>query len=323
VDIGGHSDSTTECEDFEPMPLTHFICPDGERIDIGSCLQHCRMGRRCLTLPTLLAIVIGERPWEGKPSITRLINGTMLEFLKNTVGYASEPRSRAYALLGNDHHRRLALLAEGNVTLAEQRQGTAITGVPDVLEQDEQEPGVYVLTDYKTFGSYRVAKMLGMRKRQEQHPTEVYRSSGRWGAAGSPKKVNVFYRDENFVDMWEEELQLNGYRLLLQEQGYPISRMQIQVTVRDGGLQVARERGITEAIYVVDVKRLPDEQVFNIFEGKRQQLEQAMLLGKWDVPCNDRESWEGRRCQDYCEVAECCSKGKIELQKKVEKANRG
>lgn len=301
------------------MPLTHFTCPDGQQIDIGSCLQSCRMGRRCLTLPTLLSIVTAERPPQDRPSITTLLNGTMLTFLKATMPYSVEPRSRAFILIGNDHHRKLAALAEGNSTMAETQQGSEITGTHDVLEPDEQDPSKYVLTDYKTYGSYRVAKMLGLRNREVQHPTEVYKTSGKWGKAGTPRKIKEWYHDETFVDMFDEEMQLNGYRMLLEEQGYPISRMQIQVTVRDGGVQIARERGIDQPMYMVDVKKLPDDVVWGFFQQQKQQLEQAFQQGHWDVPCNDRESWNGRRCIGYCEVAQYCPRGKQEK----EKASRG
>ena len=79
------------------MPMTHFICPDGEEVSIPDCLSSCRMGQRCLTLPTLRKIAGSERPYNGKPSITMLMNGTMLEFLKIKVPYAVKPESRAYA----------------------------------------------------------------------------------------------------------------------------------------------------------------------------------------------------------------------------------
>ena len=55
------------------MPATKFQCPDGAEIAIGNCLATCRLGRRCLTLPTLIKIASGERPWTGTPSTTMLL----------------------------------------------------------------------------------------------------------------------------------------------------------------------------------------------------------------------------------------------------------
>ena len=33
--------------------LKGFYCPDNEPIEVEDCLQKCRLGERCLTLPTL------------------------------------------------------------------------------------------------------------------------------------------------------------------------------------------------------------------------------------------------------------------------------
>jgi len=38
------------------MSLEGFYCPDKELITVQECLSKCRMGERCLTLPTLKLI---------------------------------------------------------------------------------------------------------------------------------------------------------------------------------------------------------------------------------------------------------------------------
>ena len=78
------------------MPATKFICPDGEEITIGECLNKCRMAYRCLTVPTLLTIALSERPWDGTTSTTKLLNGTMYEYLKVVEEYAIKPKGRAF-----------------------------------------------------------------------------------------------------------------------------------------------------------------------------------------------------------------------------------
>ncbi len=303
------------------MPLAQFICPDGQEIDIGQCLNQCRMSRRCLTLPTLIKIATSERPWDGHPSTTRLMNGTMLEYLRATTAYAIDPKSRSFALLGNDHHEKLAAAATGGAAvLAEAPQRDAmVPGTPDVLEVDENRPGYHILTDYKTYGSYRVAKMLGIEKIQTMSATEVYKTSGKWGKAGTPKRITGFKINLELGDMDDEKLQLNHYRVLLESRGYPISRIQVQVTVRDGGLQAAISRGVSDTIYLIDIPLMEDFQVESYFERKRLALVQAMDLRVAPQVCNDGESWGGRRCQDYCEVAKNCPKGHVELIKKAQK----
>ena len=78
-------------------PLESYICPDKVKIPVQDCLTHCRMDQRCLTKPTLV-LISRERDWNGVPSTTQLLNGTMLEYLKLTKPYAVDPDSRAFML---------------------------------------------------------------------------------------------------------------------------------------------------------------------------------------------------------------------------------
>ena len=292
------------------MPLTHFICPDGGRIPLQDCLRECRLEQRCLSLPTLMVIVSQRREWSGRPSTTQLINGTMLEWLKITKDYAIDPRSMAYTLLGSTHHAQLAKPA---IFSTEQQVGDEITGIFDLLEPDPENPGSYILTDYKTYGSWRVARILGIVKERVPHPTDTYKRAGPWGPAGTPKLVTVFRHDPQAVDMREVELQLNHYRILLEERGYKISRMLLQLTVRNGGTVAARERGINQNIYYpVEVRRLPDNEVKAYFAEKRRRLLYHLETGIPPEPCDDMEAWDGRRCLHYCEVAEFCPRGQRE-----------
>lgn len=273
------------------MPLTKFICPDGVAIEVTACFLKCRMGRRCLTLPTLKAIFLSERVWEGVPSTTQLMNGTMMEWLKITQPYAGKPQGRAYSLLGQEHHAHLATMPAPALQEFKLDQGN-ISGIFDLLEPDEENPGAFVLTDYKTYGSYRVQKCLGLVKNKDTKQWEIH-----------PEQI----------EMWDEEHQLNHYRVLLQDQGVRVTRMQIQVTVRDGGLQVANMRGVTEPIYLIEVKRLPDDEIKAYFANKRDKLLTYLAADEMPKePCDDREAWEGRRCTDYCEVWMYCPRGKIE-----------
>ncbi len=298
------------------MPLTHFRCPDKVELSTSDCLKACRMEDRCVTYPTLLTILGGQREWSGRPSTTQLLNGVMQEWLKALRDYTVAPKERAYALLGTAHHVLLAVpkgnwFSEGQLA----RMDSTVTGIADLLEPDDKNPGCYMLTDYKTYGSFKVVRILGLVKEKVPHPTDVYKTTGSWGKAGSPKMVNVFHADEAKVDMWEEELQLNYYRVLAERVGIKVSRMKMQVTVRDGGLQIAIDRGITEPLYhPIWVRQLPNKVVETYFEIKRQQLLHHITSELFPTPCDSRESWDGRRCQGYCDVWMHCPKG-IELNK--------
>lgn len=287
--------------------LEWFKCPDKEIIPVKDCLTKCRMGERCLTLPTL-NLIAQEREWTGTASTTQLLNGTMYTFLKITQPYVIDPDSMAFALLGTKHHQRLdevakALNLPSEIPLTDEDR--------DIFDLLEPENGAWTLTDYKTWGSYRVAKALGIvQTGKKPDPSgAVYKTSGKWGAAGSPKMVGVFQSMPQQADNWDTELQLNRYRLMLEERGLKIGRMQVQITVRDGGLAVAYGRGLERNIYTVPVKRLVDSDVLGYFQSKSKDLAYALENKTWTEPCDNRECWEGRRCADYCEVAMYCSKG--------------
>lgn len=294
------------------MPLKRFICPDSEEIEITECLNKCRRPEgRCLSLPTLVEVFQSSRAWSGVPSTTQLLNGTLLAYLEITEDYPVDPRNRAFSLLGTRHHKRLEIVAK---RLSEMSEKSVGAGVLDLLTLDETSPdkGQYELWDYKTSGSFKVAKALGIVGEEIPDPSgEVYMKTTRYHKSGEPKTITIWKRDENAIDMWEWEMQLNDYRIKAEALGFPVSKMKIQDTVRDGGTYVATNRGILENIYLIPVKRLDDDFVKKYFERKRVALLNALALKQMPSPCDAKESWEGRRCvKKYCDVFDFCPKAK-------------
>ncbi len=287
--------------------LEWFKCLDGNVTKVIDCLQGCRLDERCLTLPTL-TLVSQEREWTGVASTTQLLNGTMLSFLKLTQPYTIDPDKMAFALLGTKHHQALKDVADKLKLPSE----IPLTGDDrDIFDLLEPDGDSWILTDYKTWGSYRVARALGMVKvGVKPDPTgAVYKTTTKWGKAGDVKMVPVFQPMPQEVDLAETELQLNRYRVMLEERGLTISKMQIQVTVRDGGLAVAMSRGLERNTYKIRIDKLDDTLVRTYFKDKANDLAKALEDGKWEIPCTDEECWEGARCKGYCEVARNCPKG--------------
>lgn len=292
--------------------LEGFICPDGQTVKIEECMASCRIGRRCMTLPSLV-LLSSERQWTGRGSTTQLITGTMEAFLKLTQPYYVDPDKRAFMLGGIRHHQNMEDVAK-ELGLATE---IALSIDRDIMDLLEWEGSDLVLTDYKWWGSYKVAKALGLVEvgKQPDPSGEVYKTNSKYGKAGSPKMVSVFAPDPSRVDNWEAEFQLNNYRVkatpLLEKVGLKIARMQLQITVRDGGLYVALDRGIVKRVYMIDIPEVPDEVVIGYFIFKQECLAQALDQGSWDLPCTVKESWEGNKCEDWCEVWEHCSKGRL------------
>ena len=288
--------------------LEGFICPNGDRVKVWDCLNSCKQGERCLTLPTLTALAT-ERVWTGVASTTQLLNGTMLEFLKLTKPYYVDPDSRAFMLQGTKHHQQLEAWAISLGLPAE----VPLSLDRDIFDVLEWEGTKLVLTDYKLWGSFRVARALGLVEvgRQPDPSGAVYKTTSKYGKAGEPKMVPVWGRDPEKADTWEQDYQLNRYRVMLQNLGVKVHKLQLQITVRDGGLYVAKDRGVLRNTYKIPIQILPDEQVSDYFNFKDECLQTALNEGHWETPCSAKESWEGERCKDYCDVWEYCPKGQL------------
>ncbi len=147
--------------------LKYFNCPDGETRPIEQCLESCpRPEGRCLSLPSLHSIGYA-RQWTGKPSTTQCLNPTRLEYLQIKYDFAVDPFAQAFALLGTRHHGRLEAVAKKIEGLeSELALKGEVSGILDLLEPinggDE-----FRLIDYKTFGSYAVAKHLNIKANGE------------------------------------------------------------------------------------------------------------------------------------------------------------
>ncbi len=287
--------------------LEGLYCPDGKPVLVDACLKKCRLEERCLTLPTIVSIT-QEREWSGVASTTQLLNGTMLEFLKLTQPYYVDPDGRAFMLQGSKHHAKLEEIAK-DLGLAAEIPLSVDRDIFDLLEFEGKK---LVLTDYKLWGSFKVAKTLGMEEvdKQPDPSGAVYKSTGKWGKAGSPKMIPVFRQVPSKADNWEAELQLNRYRVMLEHLGLTVHKMTLQVTVRDGGLFIAKDRGVVKNIYKIPVKKLDNDFVENYFKFKGACLKQALEEG-WGESCNNDECWDGIRCKSYCDVAKFCPKGQI------------
>lgn len=286
--------------------ITHFICPDKQRILTGDCLAEggCRMGERCASRSYLL-MAKSDRVWKGKPSTTQLIQGTMCSFLKIKHNYAIYPDARAFMIHGTRGHKVLEDSGAGDEIseLEIQFESGDITGIADGIET---EKGISVLYDTKTAGSYKVAKALGFFV--EDEPTgEIWKSGKK---KGEQKTRKVLKRDDSKIDRYEWELQLNRYRMEYEKTGATVRDLKIQCVVRDGNTFIARSRGVFRNVYFFKVRILPDAEVVEYFERKRTALLKAVEQGFWKEVCTKEENWDGLKCQNYCEVAEFCKYGK-------------
>lgn len=290
--------------------LEWFKCPDNAIIPVKDCLTKCRMDERCLTLPTL-QLIAQQRKWSGTASTTQLLNGTMYSFLKLTKPYVVDPDEMAFAVLGTSHHKRLEDVAK---TLSIPAEVALTDGDRDIIDLLCNKDGEWILYDYKSWGSYRVARALGIVEvgKKPDPSGATYKTSGKWGKAGTAKMINTFRQDSAQAENQDAELQLNNYCLKAEEKfNIHISKMRMQVTLRDGGLAVAKNRGLTRNIYMIPIPRLPGNDVRSYFLQKEQDLSTALSSNYWGEPCSNHECWDGKRCESYCEVAMYCPRGML------------
>ncbi len=291
------------------MPLKRFICPDGIEINVSHCLKACRLLERCATKP-YLRLIGYDREWRGvSPSSAG--NGPRLLYLKAVNGYAVDPQNRVWAAFGTSTHDNLGMHRYSHNVLSEQPlSDSEMKGISDVLEEDENLLNKYVLTDYKTWGSFKVAKALGLTIKKTDEPIiedgkPVILKSGKNKGKAKTKIKSTVVIDPSKIDLKSEELQINRYRMFFEYNGFPISRMQIQAIPRDGGTYIAKNRGIEKNLYIIPVNRLADTEVLLFYHVLQQEVDIAFEDG-FVRKCNDWESWKNRRCDGYCEVAEDC-----------------
>ena len=281
------------------MPITHFVCPDRDLVPTKYCLQGCRCANdlpagRCLSARTL-ALIAEDREWTGVPSTTMLLNGTRETYLKITNGYAVNPLDRMFMVHGTRGHANLeAFTPEG--TLSEIRLfGDDSSGQFDFYDNR-------ILYDNKFYGSYAVAKTIGIEKAKV--PDGLYKN-------GKPKFKSVF--TEGRKDRFNLAVQLNDYRVKLEAAGYPVDKMMCEIIVRDGNTYIAKSRGVMLPAYLIEVNKISDRWINRYMAKKNADLQFALSTGIIPAPCKPKERWAGdtgsRKCQSYCEVADICSVG--------------
>jgi len=206
------------------------------------------------------------------------LNPTRLEYLQITHDFSADPREFAFALLGTRHHQRLEAVAKKIEGMeAELVLKGEVSGILDLLEPINGSDQ-YRLIDYKTYGSYAVAKLLNDTQAGE-------------------------------YDRHKLALQLNNYRLMAQGLGFNVSELKAQCTVRDGGTFTAKRNGIVQNIYLIAVDILDDEDVTSYFSSKAIELLRALDKNILPPLCPYEERWGGRRCKGYCSVFMHCPEG--------------
>lgn len=313
--------------------LKWFVSPTGEKHTIRECVEEGLLDEYYPR--SYLLMCAQERRWTGTPSTTQLIDGTRMAYLKLLCNYSVDPDKESFKVLGTKAHSRL----EKCITLASYAEYELchdnISGIVDLVEPHGKD---LWLIDYKTWGSYRVNRALGWVKKERPMVDQdgapvLYKRSGKGYTAGQQRTESYYEVDKDQADTRDLTLQLNWYRYMFEStQGNKvISRLKAFATVRDGNTHIAFSRGIKDNTYYLDVDFMDDNDLVKYFHGKRDALLSVLELQneKWNEfarskhvlnaarvkqsiieccppMCTDHETWQGRRCRDYCEVSNIC-----------------
>lgn len=279
------------------MPVIGFICPDGEKVLTDKCLKECRLkdslpAGRCKAKP-FLKRAASQREWNGTPSVTQLLNGVRESFLKITHDYYIDPEKKTAAMIGTQVHNMLYKLAE--TEYAEE------TIIDDILSgtYDFYDPENETLIDYKTWGAWKIVKILN-----DERPHE---------------------RSEALFDV---VMQMTRYKMLIKSRypELPIKRIAVQVISREVNLQHAIKKGVEQGSPLIILPEVDETLVEKYFQLKAEMLKQA-IEQNWAPLCNSRENWNEKKCSSFCEVKNACmqlvpSASPLLWQSLIEEVNR-
>lgn len=251
-------------------------------------------------LPTLRAVVKSLDRGIEEPTVTELISGVRELYFKKTTDYAIDPQSALYALQGQAVHTLHEECTEGAI-LSEVRLKDAVTSGKFDMYGELLDDSDGTLGDLKVTSSYKIMKALGIYK--VDVPTgEVYKTGTKKGQPKTRKEIR--YGGVRHVMDWA--IQLNYYRMLLENAGFTVNRMVIQAICRDNGLRTASERGIEQTVYLIPIHKISDRWLERYFAKKAKMLKEALAKKKLPPVCSNRERWGGRKCLDFCEARQKC-----------------
>ncbi len=296
------------------MGAVEFKCPNGNKVEIKTCLASCPSNQRCMFLPTLRAVADSLNRKIDEPTVTELLCGTRETYLKKTTDYAVDPVQQLYALHGSAVHTINEGFTDGNI-LSEERLTDDITSGKFDLYGQIISYGDNTLGDYKITSSYKLMRVLGYYK--VDVPTgEVYKTGLKKGQPKTKKE----WRTDGVRHILDWAIQLNYYRILLEQRGFEVKDMKIQAFCRDFSLRIAAERNITSPLYIININKISDRWIKLYMETKAKRLKSALKDSKMPPVCSSKERWKDRKCLDYCAVADNCEYG-IALRQRLELQN--
>lgn len=311
--------------------MNNIIYPDGSREPITDDLLEngSDMQRKWCPLSYLrMAVGKPRKEYKGTVGVTSCLNGMRQNFLKWKIKPDIDLDGSLYKIAGISSHSQLEDWVPEKDEAEEWLRDGLVIGRSDLLEKN----GEYnILVDNKFSGSYKVAKSLGIVEGEkiplldEFGNNVLYQKSGKGYKKGDPKMQKTWVEDPEKADVWEFAMQLNKYRRMYEKRGVRIDEMRVFFGTRDGKVYTAYNRGVMRNLYYLEIPKIPDAEVDEFFDKKSEAIDKMLTdtadiegtpeeivaeLKKREIEipiCDERENWEGRRCENYCAFASACA----------------
>lgn len=271
--------------------IKNFRCPNGEIVMVNQCLHGCN--HPCLA-PSTRIFASKTRSWDGKTfSVTQLIQPTLLSYLKLTAPETIAPMDCLQAGMGTAAHALLEGCMPWNC-IGEFRMVDdtgRITGQPDLVDLKHR-----ILYDYKFVSAYSLAMMLGYERKGYYHEFKRGKRKGQ-------KEWRYKLEPGGKPDYHGYDKQQNMYRILLKQNGIQIDKMILQAMAKEPDSQLKQLR-LDRRAYLIEIPKYDDDEMLAWFYDRYDKLMTAMQTKTLPPKCE--ETWDGRRCENYCSVNMHC-----------------
>ena len=261
------------------MPLAGFKCPKGRnegRVPFSFCETDCP--ERCYPLPLLMSFA-GDREIIPKMySVTELVKPRQQVYYSRNFDYWVSPESQVWLTFGTGIHKAIEMgydrIQNKNNHIIEKRCEVSLQTPMGVAvlrgTPDHVDLTENTLYDYKSSGSFQVKKL--------------------WQAVMD----GATWLEEDYF------IQLNVYRAFF----YPtISRLRLVCLVKDWTTRMTGEMNRIEFVEV-PVANVEDVKVWAIDRISTFMLDE--LNPGSIAKCGPKDTWDGRRCREYCNAADVC-----------------
>lgn len=271
-----------------------FQCPDGKKITCKDCLEKCRMEKRCLAKPLLVYCSRTRNLNRTNFSVTEVLSPTLVMYLRAKFGEVIIPESVLPSAIGTATHAILEGCLPQNYAGEFRLNYKGLTGQMDCIDLENK-----VMYDYKITSAYKSAVMLG------KHYGGEYKEITRGKNKGQKKWV-IKWQDGGLHHYGDYCKQQNLYRILIDKtMGIKLKDMYLQIIVKEPKSNL-KDFGLDRQSFLIHLPKMNDKRLLEYALYKKDALVYCIEHDLLPKQCTPKETWNGRRCKDYCNVRNFC-----------------